>query len=671
MRAESAGNHAPRPLTALESNPHTTPLSGYRDPRLISGLASVILFFLGWNLIPQHKLPEYPLGDLLPYLIVAVVALGMLAITWLSAGKAHLYARLTHLFSLGVGLSVVAVWGKLEFGPNGVLGDSWFSATMIAKFKHFAGNTDFVYQELHSFYPPLYHWLLGKLAWLTGAEPWTMLNVGMTLTAFFLPWGVFAMWKRIVPERLAFVFVVLTILVARDDLLFKPFEAISITLFIPWLLRFVEFGRGQLSRRTLLWGGLIGAGLFMTYYYYFFLLLPYLLLRAGMERREAGSWEPVKKSFRSHLRLLGWTALFSAPFWLPLAWDFLRFGVQSFQNRWFQPYMIAGPYGDGGIQSAPIIVGLLLLVGLAYREKLARAFLWLLIAQLGWLLLGYIGMLIDTPLLHMRIFALTEYLAWFSLGWGALLASDQIKVEDSPRFRPYLPVAMAILISFSLARGFHHDKAKDIYKIAARSEMPGLVWFPEFRQRAAGKVFLTNRYDICAYRPLYYFIAHNAHFSHPAGRFRQRLKFLCLISQSRNSAFLANLMRKNRYGGVDYLILDEGRMKIYDDNFPNRAAHKEIVLQFDPAALRGPGFVPDPDFPEMIRVEGNAPTLRRSRAERAVENFFAPEGDPRPGDANSEAQGYLQKQMEKPVDDYLKWARTTWQYLDHDSFPAP
>jgi galactan 5-O-arabinofuranosyltransferase len=634
-----------------------------RDPRLIGAVITSGLFFLGWNLIPQHTMPEYPMGQLLPFVLAALASLGMIAVVWLTGEKPHLYLRLTQIFALGMALGVVGIWGKLEFGPGGVSGDSWFISSMIAKFKHTWANTDFVYPELHSFYPPLFHYVMGKLAWITGTDPWSMLNVGMTLTTFFLPWGIYAMWKQVVEERLAFIFMVVAMYASVDSILFKPYEVISMTIFIPWALRFLEFGRGKMSKRELLWGGLIGAALFMTYYYYFFLLIPFLPLRTWIDWRSHHSRSQLGNVWRGYLRLFGWMMLFSIPYWLPLMYDILRFGMQSFQNRWFQPYMVAGPYGTG--EEWWIILGLLVVVALTVREKLARGLTLLLVAQLLWLLLAYIGMLLDTPLLHMRIFGLTRYLAWMGLAWGVVLLGDQIKQADFKPFKGHLPVALAVLFAFFVAQELHQDRKISNYKLAKKSELPALPWFPAFREKAKDKVFLTNRYDLSAYRPLYHFIAHNAHFSHPASRFRERLKFLSLLSKSGNAGFVSTMMRNNKFVPIDYLILDDRQIKIYDDNFPDWNAHTEVKLEFKEEVLSGPGFSIDPEFPEMIVVDNPGGGVASwSAAERAVAAVFGDaELSEKLSDAANPAEQWLRREVRPRVKDYRRWAAESWKSM--------
>lgn len=594
---------------------------------------------------------------------MAATALAMIGLVWWkkqdeATSENQLYTQLTHVFSLGLGLSVIAVWGKLDFGPSGVLGDSFFSSSIIAKYKEYWGNTDFIYPDLHSYYPSLYHYLLGKLAWITGAEPWTMLNTGMTLTVFFLPWGIFAMWKRLTDSRLAFVFMLLSVFVSREEMLFKPFEVISLTIFLPWLLRFVWAGDGKLSKKETLWGGIIGGLLFMTYYYYFFLLIAFIPLRLIVAYRESGSMAGPRRQLGQYWRLLRWIPVVSFLYWAPLLYDFVAYGFQSFQNRWFQPYMITGPYESPA--AWPVIVGLLLTVGLSLRFKLAKGFVMVLVAQLLFLVLAYVMMLSGNPLLHIRMIGIEVYLAWFSLGWGAILAADQYKGGDLAGLRSLIPVTLAVIFGMYMAQSLHKDKQHENYKIAARSKMPALVYFPEFQEKAKGKVFLTNRYDISAYRPLYQFIAHNAHFSHPAGEFRERLKFLCLLSQSCNPDFVALMLRRNRFDAVDYLILDDGQMKVYDDNFPHKKAHTEVVVKFAPEALTGKWLVQEPNFDEMIKVvdpEKLILTPQEIAIARYYGNIFLRKTYRRPiGKAAVEA-------LKQAPTDYNAWAKETWARL--------
>src|SRR3954454_15998603 len=76
-----------------------------------------------------------------------------------------LVALLTGLFLCG---GATVILNGSAFGPLGAVADQAYRTAYITKFAHTWGVVDYGYKELPSFSPPLYFWVLGRLAALLG-----------------------------------------------------------------------------------------------------------------------------------------------------------------------------------------------------------------------------------------------------------------------------------------------------------------------------------------------------------------------------------------------------------------------------------------------------------------------------------------------------------------------
>ena len=156
-----------------------------------------------------------------------------------------------------------------------VTGDQRFYTYSVTKFAAYAGYVDAVYRDLPTFYPPLYYYILGRLAALLHVEPYHMMKTGLLATTFVMPYFSTWLWRRIVDYKLAVAAAFVMVIYQQW---FKPAEWLTLVLFIPWWLYWVEdvgqqrpvTWRGQL--RWWLLGGLLGALIFQTYYYWFFIV---------------------------------------------------------------------------------------------------------------------------------------------------------------------------------------------------------------------------------------------------------------------------------------------------------------------------------------------------------------------------------------------------------------
>ena len=107
---------------------------------------------------------------------------------------------------LAAGVVTVGLHGT-RWSFNGLWGDSAFRAEAATRFTDSWVLSDYAYRGLPPYYPPLLPWLEGRLAAVLGQPGWAMVKpvtVGMGLG---VPLLAFALWRRVLPERVAAVVV--------------------------------------------------------------------------------------------------------------------------------------------------------------------------------------------------------------------------------------------------------------------------------------------------------------------------------------------------------------------------------------------------------------------------------------------------------------------------------
>jgi galactan 5-O-arabinofuranosyltransferase len=505
--------------------------------------------------------------------------------------------------AISIFLTVVAALAlkATPFTVGAVGGDQRFYAAYVAKYAHFPTYVDGLYRDLPSFYPPLFFYLLGRLAAWLGVEPVYTMKWGLLVTVFLLPFALTALWRRLVDVRLA-VAGALALLVYQQW--YKPAEWLTMTLFVPWWLIWVERAVRQRHWGWILVGGVIGALLFQTYYYWF--LIGGISLGLGLVARLTRLVEEDVVAYgRNAAVVLGCTALFSSPYWAPYLYSMMQTGGwEVLQTRWLSAGKIALPlpFTDDSLEGAVLAAGLLYLGVTARENAVSRGLLSLVIALYVWTGLGYVGMLTDHPLLTFRAFPLIDYL----LGVAAFLGLLRLWREaGARRFWPqgvqWLPrlgaTAAVILLLFYGAELLSDLQVNDDFTVARAATMPSdrlaaldTLTQGHYQDRVA--LLGLDHSELLAYRPLFTFLPWSAHYSHPAGHFQARAAFLEKLATIQHPPLFAAALMNNRYDPIDYLLLTPDgrtwRMRYLDDNFPDRTIERR--LSFAEQNLTAPYF---------------------------------------------------------------------------------
>ena len=514
---------------------------------------------------------------------------------------------LVSLFLTGM---VSLVLKLTPFTVGGVNGDQELYAVYVNKLAALGGYRDMIYADLPAFYPPLYFYILGRLAAIFGGEPFRIMKYGLLTTVALLPWLSCWSWRRLLDGRLALAGV-LALLVGQQWN--KPAEWLTMVIFVPWWLHWVA-GLNQpkpsSTWRAAQWwlaGAIIGSLIFQSYYYWFFIGGVSLLLHLALPSLlgKADNWH----FWRNALMILAGSALFSALYWGPYLYSmYSSGGWQILQNRWLAEGKIALPLPFLELSPRGIFMaaGLIYLVISAAHDQVARHLGWLLAATYGWIALGYVGMVIDMPLLTFRAYPFVDYLLAVAT-WLALLRLWQVgevASADAPQPVKRRRVGQALLVAGLLYFGQQSVQAllKDEYVEKALATTVPTGQLAALDQatggRYAGQTVLLGRDDVelLAYRPLDAFLAWSAHYSHPAGRFYQRLALLEQLTTVQTPALFRLVLQHNRYDQIDYLLLrnDEQGLGLnyLADNFPLR--NEQRWLYFSPNVFVAPDFQAKP-----------------------------------------------------------------------------
>lgn len=465
------------------------------------------------------------------------------------------------------------------YGLNGIFGDSLFRTAYITKFSYHWDLIDFFYKDLPSFYSPLYFYILGKLTTIFNKEPYEMVKIGFILTAFFLPFVSFYFWSKIIPKKLA-VLVTYFSFFGLNVILFlhKADEFIALLLFVPWWLYYV--GNIRNNGKDIwwyIWGGLIGAVIFQFAFLWFFIGCVSLILRLVLRYKLNKMWNIFV--------MLALTALFSSYFWGRLLLSITKNGIDSFQNRAFQPYMVQFPFPFFEIS----VIGVLLfigLIGLIYFFKKSELFSsigLLLFSCYLWYILGYFGIILNSPILHSKMTYMIDYLLIISFILTLNGIYDFLKrnLTINPHFVIILLLVLMIFFGeVSLIPIKHTKQYKDSLTQELPVELLETIKLIDYKD----KVFLTSYQPIFAYLPVYGFISPVAHYSHPAGQFSERVEFLEKLSNINDSYELLINFRNNKFDRIDYLLLREENnifiLYIIEDDFPVKM-RKRKDIQFD------------------------------------------------------------------------------------------
>ena len=543
-----------------------------------------------------------------------------------------------------LGAAGTAALHGTRWGWFGLYADTSFRTQMATRYAETPALVDYGYRDLPAYYPPALGWLEGRLAAVTDLAGWEAVKPVQLLVAVLIPLAAFLLWRPVVGALPASaVAALVTIWEAHPH---KPDEWLVLSCLLPWWLLTVRDVRAPGVRRWSSWRLGVVLGLLLLVHTYWFLpfgLATLLALAhdAGQARRH--SRHELRLPLRRALAIGAVGLAVSAVSWAPAVLARLRLPTDSLQMR----YSYLGG-NDLVLPSADEPAGVTALVGLAWLgwaawHRLARHELGGRTAELaGGLGLALAGCVVTLGLgavaeradIGLLAFKTQDALTAVLLAAGVLGAADWLgralrRAQDrrSGRAAWGIRLAAVVLVAAAAAGAGHHLADSFVTGrgalVAQTTRYPDGSWPtgdpaqqphidvlfvdrsdpPVTEIRSAWRelrpdvplsdaVLVTSQVDFLATTPVHGFMAYKSIYSHPNGRFEDRVELLEEVAGCPDSACAAGLLRDNDLDAVDGLVLqrdgDSLVLPFMVDAFPDRTRPAEVV--FPDRVLRGPEF---------------------------------------------------------------------------------
>ncbi len=571
--------------------------------------------------------------------VSVVTGLAVAALTWAFVSRAGRARRTTSdplvLALAGVVLSGTgtAVLHGTRWGTDGLYSDAGFRTQTVTRFADTAGLADYAYRDLPAYYPPLVPWLQGRAADLLGVPGWTVMKPTQLLVCLLLPLVSWLLWRRVLPgRRAAWVAAVVAVATALP---LKPDEWLVLTLAVPWWLEVCRGVRAP-GRRTLgaVGQGLVLGGLLLTHTYFF---APLAIATAVGMAVDLVRRRPVHPRVGPGLVTGLVAVVVAAPSWAGPAWLRLQgASSDSLQLRWsprgFDRPPLPWPTDPRGVLEAVGVIWILW--ALRRRSRLAGGLLVALVSAYVFMVGGQLLQPAGVTVLPEKSDELIEAL----LAAAGVLGLADVVQRRRGWARPVVAgVAVVVVASLgvvattqSLWRGAvqqamaaQHMRYPDGSFPAGGMTPPSLRWHPwgvepgasgasvaevaaawerlTGRPPGADDVVVSARADLSATVPVHLFVSWKSIYSHPQGRFEDRLAVLEEVSRCTTPACAHGLLADNDVEAVDGLVLNRDRRGLFVsvtvDTFPE--AWERRTIRFDDTLFAEPWFATE----RLSRVE--------------------------------------------------------------------
>lgn len=509
---------------------------------------------------------------------------------WFKLRKPILFVILISLFLASTYL-VLIYQSQLTWW--GLQGDEIFVTAFLEQVA--SGNffSDFFYSGLPSFYPPLYFWLVGGLAWIFGLNGIRAAQLGVTLVLFITPFLVYfcqrlyrpkkkiASWKLVIPTALIFVVADWTAVIL------KPYEFISAVLIIFWTLFLLfELDARSLNWKKIIFYGIGGGLLFLTFYFWFFPIIFVLALFKLFTKTNI-------KYYFSRLTLVGiLVGLVSLPYILPLLSSYFKFGSENWQAAFFIPQdlNLYLPFLNFSIFGLVAMIGVITMI--LYWSKVPVKILGLIfISTYIWQFFNLLAIILwQAPFLPAKPFL---FLGGATLSISAAYGFTAIiseKIKDQ-KIRTALFVLAWIVLATQLLGGSFLDQPEIPEILAAtkegsREEFVNLVNQLKQVDGVENMTILSSGIpQLSAYLPLSYYISYNMHFSHPAANFLDRFRFVSNLASSDSPVDFYQKLQKSPFEKIDALLFfkadDYYSVHFWVDYYPFGGGEQEIKIPKD------------------------------------------------------------------------------------------
>ncbi|MBI2989864.1 MAG: hypothetical protein HYY51_01590 [Candidatus Magasanikbacteria bacterium] len=488
----------------------------------------------------------------------------------------------------------------------GMIGDENFIAALYEMAAHGKPFFDFVYPSLPAYYPPLFFLLFrlpGQWFDLNGIQlaKLATFSIFLLYPAFFYAIQKWYWHRQIdredkgLPNATAWLVSALLLfaLVDPDAVIIKQYEFVSASLSVLWAVWFLDsMYRKSFNYKHLLFFGVTGGLLFMTFYFWIFLAV------IGLAIYNLFSDEKVGLKRYAWFTAVGLClVLVALPYWFPLAQAYLSFGAENWQLGFtiidrLKTDLPTDVFSPRGLAA---FLGLASLLWFR-KERYARSLLCLFVVPYIWQLMGYVSILFfASPLQESKGFMyFNDAVLALAVGYGIERLRRRFRERIFFRYHQHsISIILILLLAVhgSIFGAFSDYPAVHETRVQAKSFTPGIPSLRDFlskQEKLPETVTLhSGILQLQALLPLNSFIYYNMHVSHPAARFSERLGFIEDMARSKSPEELHNLIKGSFFGAIDRFIFFNDRKIFYPiyfnlDDFPNGIKAYQINL---PASL--------------------------------------------------------------------------------------
>jgi galactan 5-O-arabinofuranosyltransferase len=542
-----------------------------------------------------------------------------------------------------LGAAGTAALHGTRWGWHGLYADSSFRTQMATRFAETPALVDYGYRDLPAYYPPALAWLQGRLAAVTDLAGWEAVKPVQLLVGVLVPLAAYLLWRPVVGALPASAVAgLVTVVTAHPQ---KPDEWLVLSCLLPWWLLTVRDLRAPGVPRWPAWRLGVVLGLLLLVHTYWFLPFGLATLLAlaydGVRARTRPDVEP-RLPIRRALAIGAVGLAVSAVSWAPAVLARLRLPTDDLQLRYS---FLGGNEPPLPSLSQPVelagLVGLAWLGWAAWRRlrgqeaggrtgEVAGA---LGLALAGCLITLWLGALAERADVGFLAFKTRDAVTTVLLAAGVLGVADWLRrwhrrqrgrrPVPAPRLARIVPVvlagAAAAGAAYHLADEWVTGRAALVAQTTrypdgtlptgdpAREPVVDVLFVDrsdpsveEIEDAWEGlrpdvpiedAVLVTSQVDLLATTPVHGFVAYKSIYSHPNGRFEDRVALLEEVADCPTSACAAELLQEGP-DPVDGLVLqrDESSLvlPLMVDDFPDRTRRAEI--EFPDGVLRGPEF---------------------------------------------------------------------------------
>ncbi len=542
-----------------------------------------------------------------------------------------------------LGAAGTAALHGTRWGWYGLYADSSFRTQMATRYAETPALVDYGYRDLPAYYPPALGWLQGRLAAVTDLAGWEAVKPVQLVVGVLVPLAAYLLWRPVVGALPASAVAgLVTIWAAQPH---KADEWLVLSCLLPWWLLAVRDLRAPGVRRWPSWrlGVVLGLLLFVhTYWFLPFGVATLLALAYDAVRTRLRPGLEPRLPLRRALAIGAVGLAVSAVSWVPAVLARLRLPSDDLQMRYsylggngvplpslVEPSEVAGLVGlawlgwaawhrlrghDLGDRTGSVAGAL----GLALAGCLVTLGLGALAERVD---VGFLAFktrdAVITVLLVAGVLGVADWLrrwtrrrqAGRSAGasWVARLAPVVLAGAAAATAAYHLADVFVTGRQALVAQTTRYpdgsvptgDPAQEPY-IGTLFVDPGDP--PVVEVRAAWRalrpdvplsdaVLVTSQVDLLATTPVHGFMAYKSIYSHPNGRFEDRVALLEEVAACPTSACAAGLLRDGQ-DPADGLVLqrdgDSLVLPFMVDDFPDRTRRAEVA--FPDRVLRGPEF---------------------------------------------------------------------------------